>query len=1133
MFTVLAQKIIDQAKRDARSQGLDELTIEFLLAAAQQGEGRILLSRLAGVQVERLNEDFHPIDFHGTFLSGPMSLSKEVRHVIGQAQKFAAQVPDRTHPGLIGLRHLVCALGTSKQVGEMLKIEPVSDQEALKKLSAWYDEDEGTPQLGELSGRLRTLRTTLLSKVFGQDHAVQAFIEGLFNAELLASADESRKKPQALFVFAGPPGVGKTYLAELGAEALKRPFKRFDMSAYSDHQQYMDLVGFAPSYQAAKAGVLTGYVAENPNAILLFDEIEKAHLTTINLFLQILDAGRLEDKFTSKQVSFKDTMIIFTTNSGASLYNRPNETGIATANSSFHRRTILDALKTEKTPSGQPAFPQAICSRLSTGYPVLFNHLGISELERIARTEIDRVIKLLEHQYYKVISYNELLPLALVLREGVSADARNLRAQSNAFIQSELFKITELYTPRRLERAWQNIDTVHFEIEPEKENDTQVASLFTPDRKPKVLLAANDELIDLYTQQVKEVEWLTATDASSALQLLASQDVDMVLLDIWLGRQTAENMISASIGGFDYVPLGARALAQGQELLHALHERLPGLPVYILSLVQDDHASGSVDEGLLLACILNGGARDVFSTGFVSAGVDNWEEMRQDFTDRMMDITLQLYREKKVRSLVQERKVLNFDTAPALDRIQRQMTIRIRGLRLTRAVESSDVGEVIQNVERPTVCFQDVYGAESAKGALQFVVDWLRNPRRYAALGVRPPRGILLTGSPGTGKTMLARAVAGESDVAFLVASGTDFVTIWQGSGPQNIRDLFARARRYAPSIVFIDEIDAIGKARMGSSGNSRAEESTLNALLTEMDGFGGPTMKPVIVLAATNLAKQLDEALLRRFDREIEVPPPDRAAREAFLCHELMNHAYSQVSMSVIETLASRSAGMTISDLKRITNEAAIMSARSGSPLTDTILEEAFEKVRMGEASKTPDPATLERIARHEAGHALIGWHLGIPPVQVTIVGRGSAGGYVEPESREEKIIYTLGDLETMICQAMGGRAAELLYYGEQEGLSTGVASDLRQASTWARRMIREYGMTAEVGQIYIDDQSLREGQVAAQVNLSAEKIVHAQLDRAVELLNTHREQMDTLSKELLSKNRLTRDDLKRIFTA
>lgn len=1131
MYTSQLQNVLDAAKRDAIGAGSEELKVEFLLAAAARNpECSLLLSRCLAIPLAKIRESFPPLDFSGTLFDSPMNLDSVSQEIIAQSIEMASLEPDGLHPGWANLRHLACALSMSPQACKILGASPITRDAATESLKNWSEMDSSVPGVAVLADDLRKLRTSLLQKVFGQDHAVHTFVEGLFNSEIVAYADVNRKRPKAVFAFAGPPGVGKTYLAELGAEALGRPFKRFDMSSYSDHQAYMALVGFPPSFQAAKEGVLTGFVKENPTAFLLFDEIEKAHLTTVNLFLQILDAGRLEDKFTAEDVSFRDTVIIFTTNAGKSLYDRPNESGVLSANSSFHRQTILDALRTEKGPSGEPFFPPAICSRLATGYPVMFNHLGVNELQRIARTEIDRVISLVGEQYFKSITYDDFLPLALVLREGANTDARTVRSQSGVFVQTELFKFTDLFTRQRLERVWGESDQIHFGLELDLESpDTRV--LFDPPEKIKILLIASEALGQLVRDHLPDVEWITASTHQDAMQVLASTEVDLVLLDIWLGRDKQSLTRMGTVGMFDFAPLASRALEEGALTLKAIHERLAGLPVYLLSMSGPDSAAPAIDDNLFLACVRSGGARGVITNQFLTTESDDWQKKRDAFARDLRAIALRMYREKKVVELGQQHKVLAFDTAPTLDRSQRRVNIRLRNLRLSRAISAEDASEVMSEVERPNVRFADVYGAQAAKDALQFVVDWLRNPRHYAALGVHPPRGILLTGSPGTGKTMLARSVAGESEVAFLVASGTDFVTIWQGSGPQNVRELFARARRYAPSIVFIDEIDAIGKKRMGLGTAGQAEETTLNALLTEMDGFGSPTLRPVIVLAATNLSEHLDEALRRRFDREIEVPPPDREARAAYLSHELLGRETSQVTQETIDVLAGRSAGMTIADLRRIVNEAAVMAARRESPLTDEIVNEAFEKIRMGEASHTPDAKTLERIARHEAGHALIGWMTGNIPVQVTVVGRGSAGGYVEKEAQEEKIIYTITELQNMICQSMGGRAAEILYYGDYDGLSTGVSSDLRHASSLAERMISEFGMSQEVGQIFLDERAMREGALAAQVNEAAERIVRAQLERGLQALRDNKALIDRLSSELLSKNRLDRKDLESIL--
>ena len=229
--------------------------------------------------------------------------------------------------------------------------------------------EEDIPEMGlrflpQLTSKIRNMRSKLLSAVHGQDHVVHAFAEGMFSAEVLAAADEKRKRPRAIFVFAGPPGVGKTFLAEQAAEALAIPFKRFDMSNFSDHQAYINLIGFEKSYKDAKPGTLTGFVKENPHSILLFDEVEKANMSTIHLFLQVLDAGRLNDKFLDEDIMFKDTIIIFTSNAGRSLYegdHKQNAAGIS-------RKTIINALETERNPqTGQPFFPAAICSRMATG----------------------------------------------------------------------------------------------------------------------------------------------------------------------------------------------------------------------------------------------------------------------------------------------------------------------------------------------------------------------------------------------------------------------------------------------------------------------------------------------------------------------------------------------------------------------------------------------------------------------------------------------------------------------------------------------------------------------------------------------------------------------------------------------
>ncbi len=850
--------------------------------------------------------------------------------------------------------------------------------------------------------------------------------------------------------------------------------------------------------------------------------------------MQVMDAGILEDKFTKKNINFRDTIIIFTTNAGRSIYDRPNATGVHSANSSFHRKTILDALESETDPrTGMPSFPPALCSRIGTGYPIMFNYLGVNELEQLASREFERQGGLLEKQYKKKVEFDSTVPICLVLREGAGADARTVKSQVEIFVKTEMLKFTQLYKPDRLNDLLRKVDNIVFANADLDILGDDVKALLAPAEKPKVLLVADQGIGELWTNHMPQVSWRCASDLPSVLQILNSEDIDLVLVDLWIGR---ENLPTMEISGttptflqFDYVPAAARGIAEGQEILRTLHEKHPELPRYLLSF---EGKGMRVDEELFLTCVRSGGARGMVETSFLSTDVDGWKDALADLASTLDLNSRRAWRERKTQQLFSEHKILSFDTAPQVSPDSKTVRIRLRNHRLKRAVAAKDVSEVLDDVERPNISFSDVYGAEAAKAELQYIVNWLREPRKYRDMGLRPPRGILLYGPPGTGKTMLARALAGESNVAFLVATASSFITVWAGSGPQNVRNLFERARRYAPAIIFIDEIDAIGKTRTGGPGGAaETAGQTLNALLTEMDGFATPATKPCIVIAATNMVELLDEALRRRFDRDIEVDKPDRAARTAYLKKRLQGRARRQVSDEVIDRLGGQSAGMTIADLERIVELAGRMAAGLDGVIKDELAEEAFERMRMGEKKGLADSETLERVARHEAGHCMIAWLNGQKPVQITIMARGKAGGFFERESEEDRMIYTKRELESLIRQAMGGRAAEILYYGDEDGLTTGVGEDLRSATRYAEMMVRQYGMDDAVGQIVLESKRFDDGPIAAEVMQAVRKIVKEQLDRGLSELGAQRNTLDQLVKELMEKNRLTRSELEAIL--
>lgn len=1178
MFTDKAQTIISMAKDRAYTLGRDSVNVESLLAAisADNEAGVRLAECLTAGDAADLRARCPEFGSPGP-CPGTMPPDEAMRSLLEAACELAGGqgIPDRTHPGLVGLPHLICAVAMTAAAANLLgePIAPIGQRQAMSLLARWMMDSNVSMSLGELTGRLRGLRAELLSKVFGQDHAVHAFIEGFYNAQVTAGADQDRKQPIATFVFAGPPGVGKTYMSELCAAHLKRPFKRFDMTAYSDHQADNQLIGFAPAYRGAKAGLLTGFVKQNPNAILLFDEIEKAHLTTMQLFYQILDAGRLHDKFDDEEVSFRDTIIIFTTNAGRSLYENPNASGISTVNAEYHKRTILGALAHEKnSTTGQPAFPPAICSRLGQGYPLMFNHLGVNELERIAETEMARTEALLERQYFKTFRHDPILPISLVLRYGANIDARQLRSEVERFVKSELFKFCSLYESQRVEEVLDEIDEVLFTVDPAAiKSHPDIQKLFVNPDKSTLLLVANDDFASRCRKALPEFDWLNAATQEEVVSQLTAHEVDIVLLDLWVSAKPGEVGDSRSVtffggsggggqtvtGQMDHVPLSARALDMGRTILQTIRKRFADIPVYLLSFQSDETTNTlktvcvddrseanertsrsarkrAIDEELFLACVRAGGARGMIATeydGFSKTGDE------QPFAEALRGVLLRLFREKVAGDLARQRQCLEFDTTVRMNESARHLGIWARGFRLQRVIEAGDVGWLVTDVERPSTRFDDVFGATAAKESLGFVVDWMKNPKRYAGLGLRPPKGILLTGPPGTGKTMLARAVAGESNCAFLEESAGNFITKWQGSGPENMRELFQRARKYAPAIVFIDEIDAVGKVRSGAS-NAEARESTLNTMLTEMDGFGATMTAPVIVLAATNLSDKLDPALKRRFDREIKVEEPAQAARLGFLQQAIGKLSKSQVCGETLEAIANQSVYMTIADLGRIVQEAGVMAALAGSNITDEILREAFEKHRMGEASPCKNPEKLLRIARHEAGHTFVAWKSGKPIHQVTIVGRGGAGGYMENKHDDDGDLDTKEDFLRDIRVSMAGRAAELVCYGPEAGLSVGVGApravgggggDLPTASQKAIQMVRVYGMDKEIGQLAVDELTVEYSQrpLAERTLILAEKIVSEQLNAAKTLIDENRDGFERLVDELMKHNRLDETQL------
>ena len=450
---------------------------------------------------------------------------------------------------------------------------------------------------------------------------------------------------------------------------------------------------------------------------------------------------------------------------------------------------------------------------------------------------------------------------------------------------------------------------------------------------------------------------------------------------------------------------------------------------------------------------------------------------------------------------------------------------------------------MVENKTRVT--FADVAGVEEAKVELAEIVDFLKAPEKYQALGAHIPKGVLLVGPPGTGKTLLARAVAGEAGVPFFNISGSDFVEMFVGVGASRVRDLFEQAKKHSPCIVFVDEIDAVGRQRgAGMGGGHDEREQTLNQLLVEMDGFEANVS--VVVIAATNRPDILDAALLRpgRFDRQVVVDAPDVAGREQILKVHMKNKPLGNDVDAKI--LARRTPGFTGADLMNLANEAALIAARNDrKEILMTDCEAAIDRVIAGPERKSRLISEQEKkvIAFHEVGHALIAKLLPNcdPLHKVTIVSRGMALGLTMTLPTEDRVLTSRGQMLDRITMMLGGRVAEALAFNE---ITTGASNDLERATGLARRMVTEFGMSEKLGPVtfgkrhehvfmgrdFGEDRNFSD-EVASLIDAEIKRIVSDSYDRCRELLTTHREQLDLISYELMSRETLDAEEFDELF--
>ncbi len=952
------------------------------------------------------------------------------------------------------------------------------------------EEVEDEVSLRQLLMQAGAVEFELTKRIRGQNAAIERLSEAYFNTELKARLTPNRRGPRSAYLLAGPPGVGKTFMAQQFAFKLGFPFKRFDMSGYSNKEAIQELVGFAQTWNNSEPGILTEFVSKNPKCVLLFDEIEKAHITVIRMFLQILDDGFCEDKYNKRNLSFKNTIIFFTTNAGKQLYSDAQNENLTL----LPDKVVMDALEKDKdSVTKLPFFPPEILSRMSSHTVIMLSHLKADKILELVKDDIEDRFKELKRKYgYDLSQGKEYLARTVLYSMGGSADARNASEIAGKLVDREIRKFLELLEDKQI--LDENDEGRKIEWKCDFEGTTEeIRDFYFGERDCVIPVFGTVKYEPIGRIKNNKVRVKNTVDINEFMKWIHKENVLFAVIDYIHGLETVENRLNV---------VDARTI--GRDVFVKLRKEDKEVPVYILDGSRGHDYTDKEKNALMKKGV----------GGFIES-----KYFKRQLENTYMDVCCQVVME----TLAARHQVLTYETKQEFDEKTNVGSIIFCDFKLETAVESEDKSSMLSDDLRPNKSWDDICVSEYLKKELEFFIQYLRNPKEYNKSGVRP-RGVLLYGPPGTGKTSLAKVVASESGVNFLSISASE---LYNG-GPEKVQEEFRIARKYAPAILFIDEIDAIGMKRE----HLHLPNPVLNALLIEMDGFKKVDSKPVFVMAATNLGNEIDSALLRRFDMQFLMDYLDKGGNIKLLKNLIKKQSdMFEISDTKLESIADRSEGVSPAILEQVVEAALREGIRSGCKINGDLLDEIFERRIWGEERVDRSPKERERTAYHEAGHALIALYNGRPPVYMSIVARANYGGYVLPGTGEKD--STKKYYLERICSALGGRAAEMVFADVlkiEDGLTHGAAGDLETATDIAANMVCKFGMyEEEIGLAVIGGTELKCGEKAKEL---INRILSDQLKEAIRIIESNKDAMERLVRAVMDqgdkKKYLTREEIR-----
>ncbi|MCL1046861.1 AAA family ATPase [Shewanella electrodiphila] len=918
------------------------------------------------------------------------------------------------------------------------------------------------------------IQQALNDKVIGQEAAVTKLCQGY-----LTSCIESSNGPRLIYTFAGPSGVGKTYLASQLQSQVNEfektgyAFNTFNMEQYSDERDAMKLFGSGIQYVDSSLGMLTVAVRSQPRQVLLFDEIEKAHSTVIQSLLSVLDSAKAKDQTSQEEVDFSQCVIIFTTNLGQDvLQNNPQNAELS----------IFELLRQSENPSNKTKLSPEFVNRLAKGFPILFSELKVNHLIRLAEVEVNKL-----ESSTAQISYDWPQEFASLMLKSMSPDI-SVRALKSCFAKHKSMILT-----KAIPYFSDDNKQIKFKVsieQLEKSNDKPVQLL---------LLDDDSKVFELVKEQQSACNISLCTDLAGLRHAIESSHPDALLIDVDTINNHDIQLVDVISG------------------LYALNSKTPIFTYQLVKLDDEQIEQHSAHE-----------VREHFRL--------NLSDFSVLFSNMLNRVNYYLSTENNIFNMTRRNQQLQYQCE--VTQVGDIFQANYKRLSVNQLVQSNDLkeGELFKH-SLPNFKLDDVIGLERAKKRLVDVVNWLKLPEKLANFGVKVPSGFLFAGPPGTGKTFLAKALAGESGLPFFSVSSSELSESHSGGTTQNIKKLFATARKYAPSIIFIDEIDAIaGQRSRSTQGADRDRNLTVNALLTEMDGFT-PQSDPIFIIAATNHPQLLDSAILRpgRFDETIFCDLPNVNARKEFFARFSDKHQIV-FSEQELKQLTSSSQGMSSAEIEQVFREAIYQAVGENKALTSEDIKQTMLRVSYGLPSEHIILSAQEkqRTAYHEAGHLLLTKML-FPkqPIDfVTIEPRNNALGFVSTRAANEYESLSSIRVKHRLEVLLAGRVAEKIYTGSVDEISSGATSDIEKATKLAMHVIYEGGLDAAVGPVNVglltkfeeSDLLLKAQTAVRQWLLDAEASAEARLIE-------HRDQLDHIANTLVDKESLISDEIEALF--